>query len=248
MDVTDDKALGGRLTLRQPKKGHRFGHDAILLAACVPAAPGDTILDFGAGVGTVGLAVLVRVPQARVWLVEKAYDLDAMAMWNIGENGLDGQARAIAADVTGPAREIFGAGVPQAGVDHVVMNPPFHDPVRHQSTPEKQAAHQAGTAALYAWFDSARRFLKKGGSLTVIVRADRLHEVLEAFTHIYGGARVLPVHPGPGKPAIRVIVQARRTSKEPLSILPGLFLADEDGQPTAEAEAILRDAQALVLA
>ncbi|MGC1779258.1 MAG: methyltransferase, partial [Xanthobacteraceae bacterium] len=29
--TSDDSALGGRLVLRQPLRGHRFGHDAILL-------------------------------------------------------------------------------------------------------------------------------------------------------------------------------------------------------------------------
>ena len=49
---TDDAALGGRLTLRQPARGHRFGHDAILLAAATPAAAGEVAVDLGAGVGT----------------------------------------------------------------------------------------------------------------------------------------------------------------------------------------------------
>ena len=32
-ETTLDAALGGRLELRQPRRGHRFGHDALLLAA-----------------------------------------------------------------------------------------------------------------------------------------------------------------------------------------------------------------------
>ncbi|MFZ0460678.1 MAG: methyltransferase, partial [Rhodoplanes sp.] len=28
---TDDAVLDGRLRLKQPRRGHRFGHDAILL-------------------------------------------------------------------------------------------------------------------------------------------------------------------------------------------------------------------------
>ena len=34
-DTTEDAVLGGRLILRQPRRGHRFGHDAILLAAAM---------------------------------------------------------------------------------------------------------------------------------------------------------------------------------------------------------------------
>ena len=61
-DVTDDGVLGGRLKLLQPRRGHRFGHDAILLAAAVAAEPGEHTVDLGAGVGAAGLALAQRVP------------------------------------------------------------------------------------------------------------------------------------------------------------------------------------------
>src|SRR6516225_6411722 len=54
--TTDDAVLGGALRLRQPRRGHRVGHDAILLAASCPLEPGDSVVDLGAGVGAVGLA------------------------------------------------------------------------------------------------------------------------------------------------------------------------------------------------
>ncbi|MFY9772929.1 MAG: methyltransferase, partial [Xanthobacteraceae bacterium] len=34
--TSEDALLGGKLTLRQPLRGHRFGHDAVLLAAATP--------------------------------------------------------------------------------------------------------------------------------------------------------------------------------------------------------------------
>ena len=52
-DVTEDMFLGGQLRLRQPRRGHRAGHDAILLAAATPARAGHRVVEFGAGVGTV---------------------------------------------------------------------------------------------------------------------------------------------------------------------------------------------------
>ena len=60
-DITDDAILGGRLRLLQPRRGHRFGHDAVLLAAAVPARPGDRVVEFGCGVGAAGLALHARV-------------------------------------------------------------------------------------------------------------------------------------------------------------------------------------------
>src|SRR5271154_5278857 len=69
-EFTEDGFLGGQLRLRQPKSGHRAGHDAMLLAAATPAQSGDRVVDFGAGVGAAGLAVAKRVAGIELVLVE----------------------------------------------------------------------------------------------------------------------------------------------------------------------------------
>src|SRR5947199_219104 len=70
VEVTEDAALGGRLRLKQPKRGHRVGHDAILLAAASAARAGERAVDLGAGVGAAGLALALRVEGTEVVLVE----------------------------------------------------------------------------------------------------------------------------------------------------------------------------------
>src|SRR5262249_60918670 len=57
VEVTEDAVLGGKLRLKQPRSGHRVGHDAILLAAACPARAGECAVDLGAGVGAAGFAV-----------------------------------------------------------------------------------------------------------------------------------------------------------------------------------------------
>src|SRR5262249_4051159 len=59
-EITEDAVLGNRLRLRQPREGHRFGHDAILLAAACPARAGEYAVELGAGVGAAGLALALR--------------------------------------------------------------------------------------------------------------------------------------------------------------------------------------------
>ncbi|MGA7972140.1 MAG: methyltransferase, partial [Pseudolabrys sp.] len=44
-ETSEDAVLGGRLRLRQPLRGHRVGHDAILLAAATGAASGEQAID-----------------------------------------------------------------------------------------------------------------------------------------------------------------------------------------------------------
>jgi tRNA1(Val) A37 N6-methylase TrmN6 len=43
------------------------------------------------------------------------------------------------------------------------------------------------------------------------------------------------------------LVSAAKTSNAPLSLLPGLVLANSDNKPSAQAHAILRDGAALGL-
>ena len=82
----------------------------------------------------------------------------------------------------------------------------------------------------------------------MIWRADGLGEVLNALERAFGEVMVLPVHAKPAAPAIRVLVRATKSSRTPLTLLPGLLLTDAAGQPTAEAEAVLRGGSVLPLA
>src|ERR1700681_2841680 len=79
---TEDAFLGGQLRLRQPKSGHRAGHDAMLLAAATPARAGDRLVDFGAGVCAAGLALAKRVAGIKLVLVEIDSELAGLARGN----------------------------------------------------------------------------------------------------------------------------------------------------------------------
>jgi tRNA1(Val) A37 N6-methylase TrmN6 len=245
-DMTDDAVLGGRLRLKQKKSGHRVGHDAILLAAATGARASDRAVEFGAGVGAAGLALAVRVPDVEVTLVEIDPELAAIAVENIARNGLDGRVRAFALDVTAPEAEFAARGLAPGMADHVLMNPPFNNPARQNVSPDpgRRMAH-AADGMLGAWIDAAARLLHSAGTLTLIWRADGLADVLASLGEGFGGVAVLPVHGRAGQPAIRVLLRARKGSRAPLALLPGLVLNDEVGRPTEAAEAVLRGAEAL---
>src|SRR5437660_2128781 len=137
-ETTLDAVLGGRLTLRQPKRGHRIGHDAILLAAATEAKPGEHAVELGAGVGAAGLALAQRVPGLKVTLVEIDPALVALAQENAARNGLAERVHAMALDVAAPEREFAKAGIERRTAAHVLMNPPFNDPKRHNVSPDPQ--------------------------------------------------------------------------------------------------------------
>ena len=249
-DVTDDAVLGGRLRLLQPRRGHRFGHDAILLAAATRARSGERIADLGAGVGTAGLAVAARVPGVHVKLVEISAGLATLAALNAARNQLVDRVNAVALDIGASAADFAAAGLPPASCDAVLMNPPFNDPARHKASPDRRrrTAHDlGGPATLVTWVDAAARLLRRGGALTTIFRADGLIDLLGALTASFGAITVLPVHGKPGGSAVRVIVGAVKGSGAPPAVLPGLVLADDDGTPSDAADAVLRGGADLAL-
>ncbi len=59
--VSDDAFLGGRLQILQSKSGYRAGLDAVMLAAAVPAMPGEAVLEAGIGAGAATLCLAARV-------------------------------------------------------------------------------------------------------------------------------------------------------------------------------------------
>jgi tRNA1(Val) A37 N6-methylase TrmN6 len=246
-ELTDDAVLGGRLRLVQTRAGHRVGHDAILLAAATPARSGDRFIDLGAGVGAAALAVAIRVNEVTGTLVEVDPDLAAIAAENIARNGLGARMRAVALDVTASADAFAANGLGAGATDHVLMNPPFNDPHRQNVSPDRdrRAAHVAVGTTLADWVAAATRLLHSAGTLTMIWRADGLARVLATLDPHFGGVTILPVHGRAGEPAIRILVQARKASRAPLTLLPALFLNDRAGQPTAEAESVLRGARPL---
>jgi len=243
-ETTEDAVLGGRLTLRQPRRGHRFGHDAILLAAAIDARPGEAAVDLGAGVGTAGLALAHRVPKLSVALVEVDPMLAGLARENAARNALADRVRVAVLDVNAGVQDFAAAGLPPECAQHVLMNPPFNDPVRQNASPDagRRHAHTASRDTLVQWVERASLLLVQHGSLTLIWRAGGLAAVLTAVAGL-GGITVLPIHPKPGTAAIRVIVRAVKGTAAPLVLLPALTLNGADGKPSAEAEAILRNGE-----
>jgi tRNA1(Val) A37 N6-methylase TrmN6 len=235
--LTDDAVLGGRLKLLQPARGHRAGHDAILLAAAAPKA--RHAVDLGAGVGTAGLAVLARGAAERVALVEIDEELAELAGKNAERNGFGERVKVIRADVAEIAHEQIGAA------DVVIMNPPFNDPGRAQASPDagRRRAHAAKDSDLGRWVGAADRLLDPGGRLVLIHRADAQDAILAAL----GGfaAELIPVFPRPGAAAIRLIVRATKGARAEASLRPGIVLNDADNRPSEAAEAILRHAAPL---
>jgi FkbM family methyltransferase len=249
--LTDDAFLGGSLRILQPKDGYRAGIDAVLLAAAAPikATRKERVLDVGAGVGVVGLAVAHRAPRAEVTLVERETLLADLARNNIERNGLDARVRVLQADVSRRLDELPEIRPDAESFDHILANPPYNQQGAGTVSVEalKATANVMPGGNLARWARFMAAMARPSGSATMIHRADAVGEVLSVFAGRFGGLIVFPLFPREGKPAIRVLVQGIKGSSAPVELRRGLVLHDAGNRFRPEAEAILRHGAGLSL-
>ena len=244
MDLSRDAFLCGRLHLWQPVQGYRAATDAVLLAAACPAMAGQSVLDLGCGVGAASLCLATRVPGLHLAGLEVQPDYADLARRNAAENGIAMQVET--GDLATMPRTL------RRSFDHVIANPPYYpkggtpSPIAGRAT-----ALQVGDAPLGAWVQAAARRLAPRGWLTLICGADGLPDVLAAMGDKLGSAAVLPLAPRMGKPALRIILRARKTGKGAFRLLAPFVIHAGDAHDgdresyTPAANSVLRDGASL---
>lgn len=239
-DLTDGTLLGGRVRHAQPRQGHRTGLEPVLLAAAIPARPGQRVLEAGTGSGAALLCLAARIPGLAGLGLERDPDMAELARANIAANRLAGLCIETA-DI--------GAWAADAPFDHALANPPWHAQAATPSPDARRdAARRATESLIETWARSLARALRPRGTLTLILGADHLATGLAALAASgCGSPKLHPFWPKPGRPARLVLLQAIRGGRGPACLLPGLTLHQPDGRFTREADAILRDGAALAL-
>ena len=91
-------------------------------------------------------------------------------------------------------------------------------------------------------------WMKSGGDLSLIWRADGLAEVLAALGRGFGSLAILPVHSDVNNPAIRVLIRAIKGGRASTQIHAALLLNDESAVPNKQVQEILMGKGILPLA
>lgn len=248
--LTEDVFLGGKLTLQQPRDGYRAGIDAVLLAASIRPLPHvtNTLLDIGAGVGTVALCAAARLPDISVVMLEREPALARLSEQNARANGLENRVRSVVASVTASAANLAEVGLVAESFDQCVANPPFHDTEAGTQSLNalKSGSHAMPSGGLEDWVRFMARMVKPSGRATIIHKSEALESLLRFMAPRFGGLVVFPIFPRAGESAHRVIVEGIKGSRAPLSLRPGLVLHGQGHGFLPQADAILRQGASLV--
>ena len=246
MHTTTDTLLGGQIHFEQPAQGYRSAIDPVLLAAgAPPVKPDQTVLDLGAGAGAALLCFLFHNPTALGVGIEQDSALVDLLTKNIQRNFWQGRATAIKGTIE-PETKI--SDLPFAACDRVLINPPYYQGHRHDFSPNpnRRQAMSESTATLQDFIAFGLRRLRPRGWISLILPPARLTEALGRLHEKTGDIQLLPIFPHEGKPANRLLINARKGSKGTTVLHSGLTLhqkteSQENQNPyTPHAQAILQ--------
>ncbi len=239
--TTAGTLLGGRVNYRQLAHGHRTGIEPVLLAAAVPARPGEGVLEGGTGAGAALLCVAARVGRMTLVGLEADAALARVARSNLAGNGLVG------ATILETRLPILPGGLPP--IAHALANPPWFGASDTASPdPRRRLARQRSDNLLLDWTRALASVLAEGGTLSLIVPAALHAQTGAALADAgCGGIALLPLWPRAGVAAKLVILQGRKGARTPGRVGPGLVLHEPNGCFSASAEAVLRHGAALAV-
>ncbi|MCU0605655.1 MAG: methyltransferase [Desulfobacterales bacterium] len=224
---TTDTFFGGRVALRQHRRGYRFSIDAVILAGSLHPQPGDSLVDLGTGCGIVPILLCFRQPRVRIWGVEVQASLAGLAVENVRANAMDGQVRILNADLRDVGSDDVGGPV-----DWVVSNPPYRRGRSGRVNPDAQRAIARHEIAMTLpdLIAAARRLLKTGGRFAAVYAAERIADLLFHMrsAHIEP-KRLRSVHSNRQSDARLILVEGVKGGRPGAIVAPPLILYDDDG-------------------
>lgn len=215
-----------------------YSLDALLLAdfTYVPIKKGR-ILDLCTGNGIIPLLLTKRTEGSLLGLEiqERLYD---MARRSVEMNGLTDRINIIHGDLKERHSEL-----PQSGFDLVTCNPPYfktpNDNEKNKNEHLTIARHEV-CCTLEDVISSCKLYVKPGGKVSLVHRPSRLIDIITLMrAYQIEPKRVRFVYSKIGREANMILIEGVRDGKPDLSILPPLYIYQEDDSYTEEASKII---------
>jgi len=199
--------------------------DSMALAGFVRLPKNATVLDLGAGCGTLGLLLFAKDTACRVTGVELRREDHETAILNAARNNISDRLESICADLSS-IPSLLSPG----SFSCCVSNPPYFS-----AGPQSKATPLARRDDLCPpeiFMKSAAWALKYGGDFFLVHKPEKLAELCAAASrHGLEAKRLLLLRHRPGSPVSLILLHFRKGAK------PGLIWEDEtlfheDGSPT----------------
>lgn len=223
MNTTLDAIFDGALTLEQPRDGHRFGIDSVILACQALHQPPGAILDVGCGCGVLALIAGHKHPHAHLFGLDIQTEFVAIARRNAERNALTDRTQFDVGDI----RTSTPPQWPEQGFALILMNPPYFPKGAGRLNPDdgKAIARHELHGDLAALLSASAVHLHKRGVLRMIYPAEATPRALDAARR--AGLKVgalRPVHAFADQPARFILLELRRAGRQEMSLTPGLIM------------------------
>lgn len=227
-----------RQWIRFPRLPDQFplSTDSVLLAYFAAPSGRCSIMDLGAGCGTLGLLLAASNPICRVDGIELQEQSVRSAEAVIRLNGLEEQVSVLPDDI----RDI-PAKYPANSYDAVLSNPPYF-PVGHGASAASEALAIARTELCCTLHDlcrAAAHLLRWGAPFYLVHKPERLCDLLTTLRSCRLEPKRLRFvrNKSSAAPSL-VLIESRLGGNPSLQILPDLILRNEDGSETLEYRVI----------
>lgn len=227
----DDLHRNGYMLIQDPKR-FCFGVDAVLLSGFAEAEKGEKVLDLGTGTGIIPILMEAKSKAEHFYALEIQEESAEMARRSVKLNGLSEKIDIITGDIK-EADNIF----PLSSFDVITSNPPYMENgggLKNDFTPKAIARHEV----LCSLDDVARvssRLLKFGGRFYMVHRPYRIADIMCTLRkYKLEPKKMRLVHPYIDREPNMVLIEAVRSGKPMLKVLPPLVIYKDDKTYTDE--------------
>ena len=221
------ETLPGGLTLNIPEGCFPLSTDSMALADFVKLPKNASVLDLGAGCGTLGLLLAAKDAGCRITGVEVTETAHAAAVLNIRRNHLEDRMESLCRDLR-QIPSFLSAGSFRAAVS----NPPYFS--GGPASRELKDARREDLLSIPQLFNAAAWALKYGGDFFVVHRPERLGELIGAGSRVgFECKRLRLLRHREDGPTALILLQFRKGAKPGL-ILEEASLFDSHGNQTED--------------
>lgn len=217
-------------------KEHTFGTDALLLASFASPKKSDTVCDLGAGCGIIPF-LFYRDGVENILAAEIQQNACSQVERGIVFNGAEGKVDILNIDLKNLSGEKYSGKF-----NLVTMNPPYkkaQSGIKSSDTSALIARHET-ECTLSDISVCASRILKYGGRLCLCGRPERLFETMnEMHLASIEPKRLRTVHKNRFSAPWLFLVEGRKGGKSGMTVLPPLYIENDDGSESDEMLKIL---------